>query len=95
MAAAQSVLDRPAARVVAGLVALLALGLLGWLVYIDNRQDPALAACIKERSAAIAAAREKGALDASIAERFLARVAASCEAQLREGGGAGALPPLR
>ncbi len=85
MAAAPSPLDRPAARVVATVVALAALGLAGWLLYIDNRQDPAVAACIAQRSAAIEGARDKGNLPADVAKRFLAHVAASCEAETGNG----------
>jgi hypothetical protein len=85
MRAASSALDRPAARAVAAAVALAALGLSGWLLYIDNRQDPALAACIAKRTAAIAGARDKGNLPAEVAKRFLARVRASCEAEARAG----------
>lgn len=82
MSSGASHLDRPAARAIAVLIAAVALGAVAWLVYIDNRQDPAIAACIQERSAAIVRAREQGALPADAAERFLAKVADSCAAQV-------------
>jgi hypothetical protein len=78
MSPASSALDRLAARLAAGAVALAALGLAVWLVYIDNREDPRIAACIRQRSATIERARDSGGLAAEIAGRFLARVAASC-----------------
>lgn len=87
---AASILDRPAARAVAAVVGLAAFALALWLLYLDYRQDPAIAACIARRSAAIEGARDKGSLSAGVAKRFLAHVAASCEAE-PEGGG----PPLR
>jgi hypothetical protein len=82
MRAASSPLDRPAARAIAAAIGLLALAGAGWLIYLDNRQDPALLACIKRHSAAIAAARDKGALPPAVAARFLAHVAQSCRAQI-------------
>jgi hypothetical protein len=82
-------LDRPAARAVAAAVALAAVAGALALLYQAYRDDPAIAACIARRSAAIAGARDKGNLPAAVAERFLAHVRASCEAT-PEGGG----PPL-
>jgi hypothetical protein len=81
MTVAQSALDRPTARAVAAAIALGACGLVGWLVYIDNREDPAVAACIKQHTAAIDSARDQGALSADVAARFLAKVAESCKEQ--------------
>ncbi len=81
MSVAQSPLDRPAARGVATAVALVALGLVGWLIYIDNREDPAVAVCIKQHTAAIQSAHDHGALPADVAARFLAKVAESCRDQ--------------
>ncbi len=77
----QSPLDRPAARVIAAAIALAALAGIGWLVYVDNRVAPAIAACVRQHTATIEAARDKGALPADVAARFLARVAQSCAAQ--------------
>lgn len=82
MSSAASRLDRPAARIIAVLIAVAALGVVAWLVYIDNRQDPAVAACIQEQTAAITRARQQGALPADAAERFLAKIAESCTAQV-------------
>ena len=82
MHSAASHLDRPAARAVAAVIAAIALGLIGWLIYIDNRVDPAVAACIKQQTAAIEQARDQGALPADAARRFLANVAQSCAAQV-------------
>ena len=84
-----TLLDRPAARAIAAAVALAALGGALWLLYFAYREDPAIAACIEKRSAAIEGARDKGHLPAAVAKRFLAHVRASCEAA-PEGGG----PPL-
>ena len=44
--------------------------------------DPAVAACIKQQTAAIEQARDQGALPADAARRFLANVAQSCAAQV-------------
>jgi hypothetical protein len=55
-ATCSSSLDRPVARAVAAAVALTAAGFAGWLLYIENRQDPAVAACIAKHRAAIEAA---------------------------------------
>jgi hypothetical protein len=74
-------LDSPGSRVIAALVAAAALALAGWLVYTDNRTDPAVAACIARHTAAIEAARAGGALPTEAAARFLSRVAPSCAAQ--------------
>ncbi|GEM_PF-6439559 len=82
MGSATSRLDRPAARAVAGIVALIAVGLVVWLLYVDNRKDPAVAACIRDRTAAIERARRQGALPPDAAARFLAKVAESCAAQV-------------
>lgn len=81
MTMAPSRLDRPAARAVAAVVALAAVSAVAWLLYIDNREDPVIAACVKEHSATIVAARDKGALSPSVAARFLAHVAQSCAAE--------------
>ncbi len=80
MSLSPSPLDRPAARLVAGGVALAVLGLAGWLLYLDNREDPAVAACVKQHEATIERARDKGALAADVAAQFLARIEASCRA---------------
>lgn len=85
MTPADSRLDRPAARVIAALIALVALGLLAWLIYIDNRGDPAVTACIRRQTAAVERARDQGSLPPDAAQRFLAKVAESCAAQ-RNGG---------
>ena len=82
MSAAQSALDRPIARLIAAGIAAAALGLVGWLVYVDNREDPAIAACIKQHSATIRSARDSGALPADVAQRFLAKVEESCRDQV-------------
>jgi hypothetical protein len=81
MAAAQSALDRLVARAVAAGVGVVALGLVGWLLYINYREDPAVAACIERHSATIRNARDSGALPADVAQRFLAKVAVSCRDQ--------------
>ena len=81
MRVAPSPLDRPAARGIAAAVAAAALLLAGWLLYIDNRTDPAVAACIRQHTAAIEAARDRGALPAAVAARFLLHVAQSCAVQ--------------
>lgn len=86
MSPAASRLDRPAARMVAAAVAALALGLVAWLVYADNRQDTAVVACIKQRTAAVERARDQGVLPQDAAQRFLAKVAESCAAQIGDGG---------
>lgn len=80
---ARSRLDRPAARAAAIAVAASALALAGWLVYLENRTDPRIAACVARQTATIRAARDKGTLPAVVAERFLARVAQSCAAAAR------------
>ncbi|MDE2167651.1 MAG: hypothetical protein KGJ66_15105 [Alphaproteobacteria bacterium] len=76
-----SSLDQPIARLIAAGIAVVALGLVAWLAYIDNREDPAIAACIKQHTAAIARARDRGALPADVAQRFLAKVEESCRDQ--------------
>jgi hypothetical protein len=81
MAAAQSALDRLMARAVAAGVGVVALGLVGWLLYINYREDPAIAACIEKHSAAIRDARDSGGLPAEVAQRFLAKVGESCRDQ--------------
>lgn len=81
-AGAPSPLDRPMARGLAAAVAAAALLLSGWLLYLDNRTDPAVARCVRQHTAAIAAARDKGALPPAVAARFLAQVARSCAAQV-------------
>ncbi len=78
---ADSQLDHSAARVIAVLIALVALGLVAWLVYVDNREDPAVSACIKQRTVEIERARDQGSLPPEAAQRFLAKVAESCAAQ--------------
>jgi len=83
MRSGASCLDGPAARIVAAAIAIIALGLIAWLIYLDNREDPAVAACIRHQTAAIERARDQGALPADAAHRFLANVAASCAAQAR------------
>ena len=85
MTSVESRLDRPAARMIAALIALVALGLVAWLVYVDNREDPAVAACIKQYSAEIERARDQGSLPPDAAQRFLAKVAESCAAQRNSG----------
>lgn len=82
MTVARSPLDRPAARGIAAAIAAVALGAAGWLIYVDNREDPAVAACIKQHTAAIERARDPGALPADVAQRFLAKVAESCRDQV-------------
>jgi len=93
MTVAGSRLDRPAARAVAAALAVAATGAVAWLLYVDNRQDPAIAACIAKHSAAITAARDKGALPPNVAARFLAHVAQSCTADAEGGGSAPGAPP--
>ena len=83
MPAARSALDRPAARGVAAGIAVTALGLVGWLLYVDNRENPAITACIEQHSAAIRNARDSGAVPADVAQQFLAKVPASCRDQIR------------
>jgi hypothetical protein len=85
VAAAQSALDRLAARAVAAGVGVVALGLVGWLLYVNYREDPAVAACIEKHSAAIRDARDSGALSADVAQRFLAKVDESCRDQTGSG----------
>ena len=85
MRSAASHLDGSAARVVAAAIAAIALGLIAWLIYIDNRQDPAVAACIKQQTAAVERARDQGSLPADAARRFLANVAQSCATQVNGG----------
>ncbi|MGH6968506.1 MAG: hypothetical protein ACREEL_05610 [Stellaceae bacterium] len=81
MRSVASCLDGPAARTVAAAIAAIALGLIAWLIYLDNREDPAVAACIRRQTAAIEKARDQGALPVDAARRFLANVAPSCAAQ--------------
>ncbi|HYL49327.1 MAG TPA: hypothetical protein VET84_08185 [Stellaceae bacterium] len=76
-----SCLDGPAARTVAAVIAAIALGLIAWLIYLDNREDPAFAACIRQQTAAIEKARDQGILPPDAARRFLDNVASSCAAQ--------------
>ena len=76
-----SCLDGSAARTVAAVIAVIALGLIAWLIYLDNRVDPAVAACIQRQTAAIERARDQGILPADAARRFLDNVASSCAAQ--------------
>lgn len=75
-------LDGHTARAIAAAVAVFALGLIAWLIYIDNRQNPVVAACIKQQTAAIERARDQGGVPADAAHRFLANVAQSCAAQV-------------
>lgn len=82
MSSVASRLDRPAARMVSAVIAALALGLAAWLVYVGNRQDPAVVACIKQRIGAIEYARDHGALPQEAAQRFFAVVGKSCAAQI-------------
>ncbi|MGB8182647.1 MAG: hypothetical protein WCF13_09785 [Stellaceae bacterium] len=81
MRSGASCLDGSAARAVAAAIAAIALGLIAWLIYLDNREDPAVAACIEHQTAAIEQARDQGALPADAARRFLDNVASSCAAQ--------------
>ena len=92
-----SVLDRPLARAVAGLVFLSALALLAWLHRDDlfPPEAPPLAAddpvalCLATRSADIARMQQDGVITAEQAALFTSRAEALCQAQA---GGAG-LPP--
>ena len=78
---ARSRLDGPVSRGLAGVIAAAAIGLAAWLLYLEYRTDPRIAACVAKQTAAIRAARDKGALPAAAAKRFLARVEESCAAQ--------------
>ncbi len=83
-----SALDRPAARVVAFAVFLLAAGALGWFHRDDifppaaapPADDPA-AACIAERWAGIDQMAAEGTIDGARAKLFKARAEALCRSQ--------------
>jgi hypothetical protein len=86
--ARRSVLDRPAARLAAFGVFLLAAGALGWFHRDDilppgiapRAGDPA-AACIAERWAVIDAMAAEGTIDAARAQQFKASAEALCRSQ--------------
>jgi hypothetical protein len=94
-----SALDRPAARVVAGLVFLGAVGLLGWLHRDDFfppeappvAADDPVALCLAQRSADIAQMEKDEVITADQAKLFASRAEAFCQAQF--GGGSGPPPP--
>ena len=79
-------LDRPAARLVALAVFLLAAGALGWF-HRDDIFPPAAVAdspaerCIAERWAGIDAMAAEGTIDAARAKLFKARAEALCRSQ--------------
>ncbi len=81
-------LDRPAARLAALAVFLLAAGALGWFHRDDilppgmapRAGDPA-AACIAERRAVIDAMAADGTIDAALAKQFKASAEALCRSQ--------------
>ncbi len=87
-AASRSALDRPAARMAAAAVFLLAAGALGWF-HRDDILPPAAAplaadpaaACIAERGAVIDAMAADGTIDAARAQQFKASAEALCRAR--------------
>ncbi len=88
LAASRGVLDRPAARVAAFAVFLLAAGALGWFHRDDifppeaapPADDPA-AACIAGRWAIIDAMAAEGTIDSARAKLFKASAEALCRSQ--------------
>lgn len=103
-----SVLDRPAARLVAGLVFLSAAGLLGWLHRDDlfprakapapaaAGEDPAFLACLAQRTADVDRMLAEKLIDAARAEVFRARIEGLCRSQTQgPPGGPPALPSVR
>jgi hypothetical protein len=95
----RSVLDRPAARLVALGIALLAIVTLGYIHWDDvfpgeaattAADDPA-APCIAQRAAVIEAMRAEGTISAEQSSLFTARAEALCRDQVGRGG---APPPI-
>ncbi len=92
-----SALDRPAARVVAGLVFLAMLALLGWLHRDDlfppqaapAAADDPVTLCLAARTADIDQMQQEGTITAEQAQLFTSRAEALCQAQA---GGAGPVP---
>ena len=91
--ASASALDRPAARVAAFGVFLLAVGALAWMHRDDifppeavPADDP-VAFCVAERWAGIDEMMADGTVDTARGELFKARAEALCQAQLGQGGG--------
>ena len=87
-AASHAALDRPAARVAALGVFLVAAGVLGWFHRDDifppadaPRADDPAAACIAERWAGIDAMAADGTIDAARATLFKSRAEALCWSQ--------------
>lgn len=99
MSAPDSFLDRPAARLAALLVAVLALALLGWIHRDDlfppppgvaSPADAAFLACFEPRAAQIAGSLADGDLSGDQARQFTARAEAFCR---DTAGGGNAIPP--
>lgn len=103
-----SVLDRPAARVVAGLVFLGMVGLLGWLHRDDlfpnakapspaaAGEDPALLACLAQRTGDVDRMLAEKLIDAARAEAIRASIEGICRSQIQKTpGGSPGLPLVR
>lgn len=95
----ESVLDRPAARLVALGVMVVSLGLLAWIHRDDLfppeaatlAADNPLAICLAERTPAIEQMLADGVIDGDKAALFKSRAEALCLAQFGRGSG----PPVR
>jgi hypothetical protein len=93
----RSALDRPAARVVAVLVAVLALAALGWInrhAFLPRRAPPPAAAaddpfrrCMAARGADIDRMVQEGSAKPDQAELFRSRAEAMCRAEAAKAGG--------
>jgi hypothetical protein len=98
---ATSALDRPSARVAAGLIVLLVLAALAWMHREDlfpsqeaapaAADDPA-ARCFAERGAEVDRMRDEGTINDQQAALFKSRAEAFCQAQFGGGSGPPAIP---
>lgn len=103
-----SVLDRPAARLVAGLVFVGMVGLLGWLHRDDlfpkatapapaaAGEEPAFLACLAQRTADVDRMLAEKLIDAARAEAIRASIEGICRSQTQNTpGGLPGLPQVR
>lgn len=102
-----SILDGPAARVIAAAVFVGAVGLLGWLHRDDlfpnakapsptAGEDPAFLACLKQRTADVDRMLAEKLIDAARAEAIRASIEGICRSQTQKTpGGSPGLPLVR